>query len=245
MSEQNPIRMSLILIACLLLAARANGQGNSNVQSGVAAQGASSAVAANNVPADPQAGLQKRGLRYTVHPTDTLELTFPLTPEFNQTVTVQPDGFISLRGAGDLSVVGQTLPELTESLIKAYKAILKEPMIYVDPKDYEKPYFIVGGQVSKPGKFDWRGDVTVTQAIAIAGGFPDTARHSQVLLFRRISDDWAQAKVINVKQMLSSKNLHEDPLLQPGDMLYIPKNTLSKVKPFIPLPSLGLYSSTF
>jgi polysaccharide export outer membrane protein len=118
-------------------------------------------------------------------------------------------------------------------------------MIYVDPKDYQKPYFIVGGQVSKPGKFDWRGDVTVTEAIAIAGGFDDTAKHSQVLMFRRISNDWAEAKLINVKHMLNTRNLYEDPLLQPGDMLYVPKNTLSKVKPFLPIPSLGLYSSQF
>jgi len=192
-------------------------------------------------PADDQPALQKRGLRYTVHPTDTLELTFPLTPEFNQTITVQPDGFVSLRGLSDLSVAGQTLPELTASLTKAYSAILKEPMIYVDPKDYEKPYFIVGGQVARPGRYDWRGDVTVTQAIEIAGGFTDASKHSQVVLFRRVSDQWTQASVINVKEMLNTRNLREDPTVQANDMLYVPKNVISKIKPFIPTPTVGSY----
>jgi polysaccharide export outer membrane protein len=83
-----------------------------------------------------------------------------LTPEFNQTVTVQPDGYITLRNVGDLRQQGHTLPELTESIKMAYSKILHDPVISVDPKDFEKPYFVVGGQVGKPGKFDWRGDVT-------------------------------------------------------------------------------------
>jgi polysaccharide export outer membrane protein len=194
---------------------------------------------------DAGPGLHKRNWRYKINPSDTLELTFKLTPEFNQLVTVQPDGYIALRDVGDLKVAGQTLPEVIESIKAAYSKILLDPVLSVDPKDFEKPYFVVDGQVGKPGKFDWRGDVTLTQAIAIAGGFTDNAKHSQVLFFRRVSDEWAEAKLINVKQMLREGNLREDPVLQPGDMLYVPKNAISKIKPYIPIPSLGLYSSTF
>jgi polysaccharide biosynthesis/export protein len=187
------------------------------------------------------ASIPKGNWRYTIHPSDTLELSFMLTPEFNQTVTVQPDGYITLRNVGDLPAAGHTLPELTESIKTAYSKILHDPVVSVDPKDFEKPYFVVGGQVGKPGRFDLRGDVTLTQAIAIAGGFADAAKHSQVLLFRRLSDQWTQARIINVKKMLSSRNLQEDPLLQPGDMLFVPKNALSKVKPFLPTASAGAY----
>jgi polysaccharide biosynthesis/export protein len=185
--------------------------------------------------------LHKRSPRYTIHPSDTLELTFQLTPEFNQTVTVQPDGYITLREVGDLLAAGHTLPELTTSIKTAYSKILHDPVVSVDPKDFEKPYYVVGGQVGKPGKFDYRSDVTITQAIAIAGGFTDASKHSQVLLFRRISDQWTEAKIINVKKMLSSGNLQEDPELHPGDMLFVPKNTLSKIKPFLPTSAVGAY----
>ena len=195
-------------------------------------------VAAAN---DASAAIHSRNRRYTIHASDTLELTFALTPEFNQTVTVQPDGYITLREVGDLLAAGHTLPELTDSIKTAYSKILHDPVISVDPKDFEKPYFVVGGQVGKPGKFDYRGDVTLTAAIAIAGGFTDMSKHSQVLLFRRVSDQWTEAKIINVKKMLESKNLQEDPELQPGDMLFVPKNAISKIKPFLPTPSVGSY----
>jgi polysaccharide export outer membrane protein len=189
--------------------------------------------------------IHKRNWRYTIHPSDTLELTFMLTPEFNRTVTVQPDGYITLRDVGDILATGNTLSELTESIKKAYGKILLDPVISIELKDFEKPYFVVGGQVGRPGKFDWRGEVTLTQAIEIAGGFTDTAKHSQVLLFRRVSDQWAQAKLINVKHMLRARDLQEDRFLQPGDMLYVPKNTISKVRPFIPIPSIGAYARQF
>jgi polysaccharide export outer membrane protein len=192
---------------------------------------------------ETETGIRKRDRRYRVNPSDTLELTFSLTPEFNQIATVQPDGYITLRGVGDLQAAGSTLPELTASIKAAYSKILRDPEISVDPKDFEKPCFIVGGQVGKPGKFDWRGDVTLTQAIAMAGGFTEASKHSQVLLFRRLSDQWTEARIINVKKMLNSRDLQEDPLLQPGDMLFVPKNSLSKIKPFLPTTSAGIYAN--
>ena len=185
--------------------------------------------------------LHTRNWRYRINPSDTLELSFQLTPEFNQTVTVQPDGYITLRDVGDIQAAGRTLPELTDAIKAAYSKILHDPVISVDPKDFEKPYFVVGGQVGKPGKFDYRGDITLTEAIAIAGGFTDASKHSQVLLFRRVSDRWTEARIIDVKKMMASKNLEEDPELKPGDMLFVPKNALSKIKPFLPTSSVGTY----
>jgi len=182
-----------------------------------------------------------RDSRYVIRPSDTLELRFLLTPDFDQTVTVQPDGYITLRNAGDLQAAGKTLPELTESIKKAYSTILHDPVISVDPKDFDKPYFVVGGQVGRPGKFELRGDITLTEAVAMAGGFTDAAKHSQVLLFRRVSDQWTEAKIINTKKMFNSRNLLEDPVLRPGDMLFVPKNALSKIKPFLPTTAAGVY----
>jgi polysaccharide export outer membrane protein len=91
------------------------------------------------------------GSRSTIHTSDTLALTFKLTPELNQTVTVQPDGHITLRDVGDLLAAGHTLPELTESIKAAYSKILHDPVISVDPKGLGKPSFPAGGQFGKLG----------------------------------------------------------------------------------------------
>src|SRR5213080_1629185 len=187
--------------------------------------------------------LQHRNRRYQLHSSDVLELNFPFTPEFNQTVTVQPDGYITLRGVDSIRVEGQTLPELNDSLRAVYGKILHDPVINVELKDFEKPFFIVGGEVGHPGKFDLRGETTATEAVAIAGGLRDSAKHSEVVLFHRVPDGWVQVKKLNMKKMLKDANLNEDAYLQPGDFLYVPKNTMSKIGRFIPTSSLGLYAN--
>ena len=238
-------RIGKFFTACLILlsaTSTAMGQDVLNARVADSPEPATTAKAPSTVPDQSTPTLRSRNPRYTIHASDTLELTFALSPEFNQTVTVQPDGYITLREVGDLHVSGQTLPELRESIKTAYSQILHDPVISVDPKDFQKPYFVVGGEVGKPGKFDYRGDVTLTEAIAMAGGFTEASKHSQVLLFRRVSDQWTEAKIIDVKQMLNAKNLQEDPDLQPGDMLFVPKNTISKIKPFLPTTSVGAYA---
>jgi polysaccharide export outer membrane protein len=154
-------------------------------------------------------------------------------------VAVQPDGYVTLKEGGSICVEGKTVPELTETITTAYSDILHAPVIAIYLKDFEKPYFIAGGQVSKPGKYDLRGKLTVVEAVAIAGGFNDKAKHSQVVLFHPLETGGYETKLLNIKQRLDSRNLMEDPVLQPGDMLYVPQNTLSKIRPFLPTPSFG------
>ena len=193
-----------------------------------------------------QPKLQRRGERYQLRPGDTLAITFPLTTEFDQKPVIQPDGYITLRGVGDLRAGGQTVPELTEAVKAVYARILHDPIVSVDLEEFEKPYFIVGGEVGRPDKYDLRSDTTAMAAIAIAGSFKETAKHSQVLLIRQVSDRLADVKVLNIKKMLQSRNLAEDPLLQSGDMLYVPQNAISKVKPFLAIfaqwASLSIYA---
>jgi protein involved in polysaccharide export with SLBB domain len=189
--------------------------------------------------------LQSRNPRYRLGRGDTVELNFSFVPAFNQTVTIQPDGFITLRPLGDLHVVGKTVPELTQLLQVEYGKILQNPAFTVELKDFEKPYFIASGQVTRPGKYELRGDTTVAQAVAVAGGFNEKAKHSQVLLFRRVSDEWVEVKQLDMKKMFQEANLSEDLHLQPGDMLFVPQNFLSKVKSFIPAARMSLSPSDF
>jgi polysaccharide biosynthesis/export protein len=202
---------------------------------------ATSAGNTANTTAAPDKTFSDRHPRYRIEAADSFDLTFELNPEFNQTVTVQPDGYVTLRGVGDVLVKGQTVPQLTETLKGAYSKILNNPLISVVLKDFDKPYFIADGQIGKPGKYDLRGDVTLTQAIAMAGGFTDASKHSQVVLFRKAENGWYTGETFNVKKMERSKNLHEDPMLQPGDMLFVPKSVYGKGRIFIPGSSMGAF----
>lgn len=186
-------------------------------------------------------GLHERNPRYRLRKGDTFDLDFALSPEFNQTVAVQPDGYVTLKGTGSFFIEGQTVPELTETVKAAYAKILHDPVVVIALKDFEKPYFIASGQLEKPGKYDLRSDLTVTEAVAIAGGFNDKAKHSQVVLFRPVPSGGYEAKLLDVKKLLASRNLSEDIRLQPGDMVYVPQSAFSKIRPFLPTTSMGAY----
>jgi len=200
------------------------------------------AAASDSDPNRPQ--LHERNPRYRLESGDILELAFRYTPEFDQEVTIQPDGYVQLKGLqNDVHIQGQTVPEVIDTLKKAYSNTLRDPVISVVLREFEKPYFIAGGQVSKPGKYDLRGRTTATQAIAIAGGFSEYSKNSQVLLFRRYNDDLMEVKVLNLNKVLKDKNYQEDLQLQPGDMLYVPKTFMAKIDRFLPRSSLGTYFS--
>jgi polysaccharide export outer membrane protein len=232
MKYRSIVLMGIAIILGMTAAAQ-NGAANSTPTEG------SSSV--STAPSASTPGLQQRNPRYKLRKGDSFDVDFAMTPEFNQAIAVQPDGYITLRAIGSMYVEGQTVPELTQTLTNAYTKILHEPVIAVSLKDFERPYFIASGQVARPGKYDLRGDLTVTEAVAIAGGFDEKSKHSQVVLFHPVPTGGFEAKVINVKKLMASKDMSEDIRLQPGDMLFVPQNSLSKIKPFLPSSSVSAF----
>lgn len=192
-------------------------------------------------PRDKSLDLAHRDDRYHLCATDVIAVGFPLTPEFNQTIVIQPDGFATLAGVGDVHLQGLTTEQSVQAIRAAYSKVLHDPVVTVELNKFVEPYFIVGGQVRQPGKYDLRGHTTATEAIAIAGGFNHDAKHSQVLLFRRVNDDWFEVKDLNLKRILQGRDLAEDPEIRSGDMLFVPQNMISKVKRLIPAYGVGTY----
>lgn len=178
---------------------------------------------------------------YRLRKSDVVQIRFTFTPEFDQELTVRPDGFISLKSVGDLLAEGLTLADLQDSIAKAYQPSLRDPEVSVTLKDFERPFFVAGGQVGRPGKYELRSPTTAAEAVQIAGGFTDASKHSQVVVFHRISSGIVETHVLNLKVMLASRNLEEDQELKPGDMLFVPQNRISKIRKFLPASSLSTF----
>jgi polysaccharide export outer membrane protein len=180
---------------------------------------------------------------YRLRPGDVVEISFTVAPEFNQTLIVQPDGYVMLKDAGMVEAQGLSIAEFSDAVQKAYRGYLHDPQVAVALKEFERPYFIVGGEVGKPGKYELRSDMTVAEAVQIAGGLTEKAKHSQVVLFRRVNDDLVETRLLNLKKMLKQTNLKEDAHLRPGDMVFVPQNSISKIARFLNKPSLSAYIS--
>ena len=193
-------------------------------------------------PSAPVASQNPPGQRYTLKTNDVLGLTFRYTPDYNHDTSVQPDGFVQLKGLSNaVHVQGLTVQDAQREIIKAYSTVLKDPEITVTLKDFERSYFVVNGSVRNPGKFDYRGPTTVMQAVAIAGGFDNSAKHSQILLMRKYSNDLVQVTMVDLRQVMKGKELNKDLEVRPGDTIFAPKSAFAKFAPFIPTSSLGMY----
>jgi polysaccharide biosynthesis/export protein len=186
----------------------------------------------------------QRNPRYKICRNDTLTITFPIAPEFDQlAITVMPDGYVNLQGAGSVYVLGLTVPETVEVLKKAYSGILHDPVINVDLTDFQKPYFVVLGQVGKPGQYDLRYDITVMQAVAVAGGFAPTAK-TQIFLFHQISPTTVEVKKLNMKEIMNGKNVNEQVHLTPGDTIFVPEKAITNFRKYVPYTvGAGYYPS--
>ena len=177
--------------------------------------------------------------RYRLQPGDVLEVSFRYSPEFNQTVTVQPDGYITLEVSGDLKVAGMTIDETRRMILTRASQRLQDPVATVSLKEFQRPYFVIAGEVAQPGKIEMRERVTALQAIMLAGGMKESAKSSQVVVFRKLNSDLAEVKVLNLKSIRRTGDLENDLTLQPGDMVFVPRDKLSKIERFMKLVSVA------
>jgi polysaccharide export outer membrane protein len=164
---------------------------------------------------------------YLLRPGDTVDLTLRFTPEYNQSLIVQPDGFINVNLIGNVKVSGLTIDQAHDELVKKLSVPLNKPELNLVLKDFQHPYVVVGGEVQQPGKIDFRQNLTAMQAVILAGGFKGSAKDTRIVVFRHINSEMGEVKVLNLHKMQSTKDLERDMALQAGDMILVPPNKVA------------------
>jgi polysaccharide export outer membrane protein len=199
-------------------------------------------VFASAAPAQTPAApaLQPR-VRYALRAGDSVTLDYRYTPEFNQTVTLQPDGYVDLALLGSVHAAGLTLDQLHDLIVKGAGARLKDPELTLSLKEFERPYFAVAGEVEHPGRLDFYEKTTALQAILLAGGFKGTAQQSNVYLFRKVDGNLTEVHELNLKHIRNNRDLERDLILQPGDIVLVPRNKLENLSRFMKSANLSIY----
>lgn len=188
-------------------------------------------------------GFSDRNPEYRLQRSDVLEVKYRYTPEFDQTLSVAPDGRVSLVGLGGFVAAGLTVDQFREKVVSLSTERLVKPVVTVVLKEFEKPHVYVEGEVNLPGRVEFRSEISITDAIAMAGGFKNSGKQSQVLLLRRVDGEHASTRVVDLKKLVADRRLEEAVELRPGDVIYVPQNTLSKVERLVHLGQFGaIYS---
>ena len=179
--------------------------------------------------------------RYTLHPGDSLELQYRLTPEFDQTVILAPDGHVTLSLGGDVLLAGLTLDQAKSIILNRASERLKDPELNIVLKDFQKPYVMVSGEVQSPVRLELREDMTALQAIQLAGGPKMSAKTTQVVLYRHINADKPEVKLLNLNKITQTGQLERDMPLEAGDILFIPPNKVENLDRYLHAINFGSF----
>ena len=170
---------------------------------------------------------------YRIEPNDVLDIDFYLNSEFNDEQVVRPDGKISLRLVGEIQAKGRTPGELAEDLDKAYSHELYSPGVTVHVKSTPGRLVYVDGQVAHPGAFAMPPRMSALQAVTEAGGVTDEAASANAILIRRDVCGTPAGIKFDLASARSGSGPDQDPLVIPGDIIYVPRSKIANVDLFV------------
>jgi polysaccharide export outer membrane protein len=158
---------------------------------------------------------------YIIGPADILEIQVWKEPDFSRQALVRPDGKITLPLVGDLHVAGMTTMALKELLTEKLKDFIDSPEVTVILVESRSKNFYIIGKVTQPGTYPLMKDMTVLQAISVAGGLGEWADADSIRIIRKSG---GKEKILHFdyKKVISGKNLEQNILLQPNDTIVVP-----------------------
>ena len=170
-------------------------------------------------PALPSTGSQP-GPSYRLGPEDQLRISVWENKDLSVDLVVRPDGKISMPLLQDVVAEGLTAAQLAENIRVGLSAYILNPTVTVIVLQVNAPKYYVIGYVGKPGTYPLRGDTSVLQALALAGGFTQWASPRSIKLIRATRGK-QEVKKINYYNIIDDKG-RGNYLLKSGDTIVVP-----------------------
>lgn len=163
---------------------------------------------------------------------DVIEVKFFNNSEFNEHLTIRPDGRISMERIGDMLVIGLTPQQLSVKIEEAYSRFIKNPEVTVIVREFSDRMVYVLGEVNTPGGYPIKRNMSILQSIALAGGQKDTAKLKSVILMRRDVEG-----TISVRRLDLSDPARDVPtrdfMVAASDIIYVPKTFIANLNTFL------------
>ena len=160
------------------------------------------------------------GSQFILGAADVIHVNVWKNVELSQTVTIGPDGFVSLPLLGDVHVAGMTANELGQKLAVKLNNFVVNPQVTVSVVDIRSRQVYVLGQVSKPGGYPLIAPVNVLQLIALAGGLSNYANRKEITILRP-RPGGPQKIIFNYNNAVRGDG-KQNIDLQPGDTVVVP-----------------------
>lgn len=187
---------------------------------------------------------------YLLRRGDKVQIDVLFYPELQTISVVRPDGKITAPGIGDVEALGRKPEEVASDIEAYYSQLLREPQTTINVMSFGERRAYVLGMVNKPGPIELQQRMTLTQAVASVGSFTTDAKLGTVVLLRRKSENSAAAYRLDLRPVIEGKSLAADVILQPDDVIFVPRTFVASMEQFvhqvfeglIPIPDLFIKS---
>jgi len=158
---------------------------------------------------------------YKLHAGDSLEVSVWKELDLQRKVMIRPDGRFSFPLAGEVQAAGRSADEVRLDIERQLKKYIPEAVVTVMVEDISGNRVYVIGQVTKPGMFVMNPQLTVLQALSLAGGSTPFAKLDSISVIR---GSGASQKTLPFRysQVVEGKALQQNIDLESGDVVIVP-----------------------
>ena len=187
-------------------------------------------AACSNIPDAPSGDIAAEGSGpvYRIGPLDSLEIFVWRNEDLSRTVTVRPDGRITVPLVEDLYAAGRTPTELASDIEKQLAEYVQDPLVTVIVGGFNGPFdqqIRVVGQAQEPRAISYQDDMTLLDVIIRVGGLTERADGDSSTLVRS-SNGEVQEYRVRIDRLIRDGDISANVPVLPGDVLIIPERIL-------------------
>ncbi len=166
------------------------------------------------------------GPTYVIGPLDNLGIFVWRSPELSTSVTVRPDGRVSMPLIDDLPATGKTPSELARTVEEALNSYIQQPIVTIVVNSFAGPFsqqVRVVGEAANPQSIPYRANMTLLDVMIQVGGLTDFAAGNKATLVRFVDGEQKEYR-IRIEALIKDGNVNANVKILPGDVLIIPES---------------------
>jgi polysaccharide biosynthesis/export protein len=168
------------------------------------------------------------GPDYVIGPLDGLNIFVWRNPELTTSVTVRPDGRITVPLISDLAATGKTPTQLSKDIEEQLKTYIQNPIVSVIVSGFTGPFaqqVRVVGEATSPAAIPFRANMTLLDVMISVGGLTDFAAGNRARLVRYDAESNSQKEFgLRISNLLKDGDTSANVRIQPGDVIIIPES---------------------
>lgn len=179
-------------------------------------------------PADFVSPSEGPGEDYLIGPLDSIQVFVWRNPELSTSVTVRPDGRITIPLIDDLAATGQSPTQLAKAIEEKLAVYIQNPIVSIIVGGFNGPFaqqVRIVGQATRPAAIPYRANMTLLDAMIVVGGLTEFAAGDRARLIRFDKATGKQREYrVKIESLIEDGKTKANVRLEPGDVVIIPES---------------------